>query len=112
MKLISIPVIAGIVPMQATIMVDFLVVDQPFAYNAIMGCLSLNKLKVETSTYHLKMKFLIDEGVGEVKGDQVVVRKRYKTSLKKPSANLTIGKVCSKIEGERKVSQRKSWKKF
>jgi hypothetical protein len=58
MRLISIPVTAGTVPKQATAMVDFLVVDRPFAYNAIMGCLSLNKLKADTSTYHLKMKFL------------------------------------------------------
>jgi hypothetical protein len=58
MRLISIPITAGTVPKQATVMVDFLVVDGPFAYNAIMGCLSLNKLKADTSTYHLKMKFL------------------------------------------------------
>jgi hypothetical protein len=53
-------------------MVKFLLVDQPSAYNAIIGRASLNELKAVTSTPHLKMKFLTEEGVGEVKGDQWV----------------------------------------
>ena len=73
-------VTARIAPKQATIMVDFLMVNRPFAYNAIIGCPSLNKLKAATSTYHLKMKFPTEEGVGEVKGDQAVARKCYNTS--------------------------------
>ncbi|XP_059429111.1 uncharacterized protein LOC132162917 [Corylus avellana] len=100
--LISLSVIAGTVSKQSTVMVDFLVVDRPSAYNAIISRLTLNKLMVATSTYHLKMKFLTDEGVGKGKGDQVAARKCYNTSLKKPSgsAPLTISNVGSRKEGE------------
>ncbi|XP_059428567.1 uncharacterized protein LOC132162341 [Corylus avellana] len=102
MGLISLPIISGIAPKQSTIMVDFLVVDRPSAYNAIIGRPSLNKLKAATSTYHLKMKFPTNEGVGEVKGDQVAARKCNNTSLKMPSgsAPLTINNVGSRKEGE------------
>ncbi|XP_059446567.1 uncharacterized protein LOC132178131 [Corylus avellana] len=67
--LISLPVTAGTAPKQATIIVDFLVVDRPFAYNTSIGRPSLNKLRAITLTYHLKMKFLTEDGVGEVRGD-------------------------------------------
>lgn len=45
-------------------MADFLVIDRPSAYNAIIGRPTLNKLRAMTSTYHLKMKFLTNNGVG------------------------------------------------
>jgi len=50
------------------IMVKFLLIDQPSAYNAILGRTALNNLKAITSTSHLKMKFPTLQGVGEVKG--------------------------------------------
>ncbi|XP_059441743.1 uncharacterized protein LOC132174049 [Corylus avellana] len=81
--MIYLPVTAGTAPKQSTIMVDFLVIDQPSAYNVIIGRRTLNQLKAATSTYYLKMKFSTTEGVGEVKGDQVVARKCYNTSLKR-----------------------------
>jgi hypothetical protein len=64
-------------------MVDFLVIDRPLAYNAIMGRPSLNKLKAATSTYHLMMKFPIEEGVVVVRGDQLAVRRCYNIFMKK-----------------------------
>ncbi|XP_059451437.1 uncharacterized protein LOC132182235 [Corylus avellana] len=67
--IISLPVTAGIALRQSTIMVDFLVVDRPSTCN-IISQPTLNKLKAVTSTYHLKMKFSIEEGVGEVKGSR------------------------------------------
>lgn len=42
---------------QSSQVVDFLVVDCPFAYNAILGRLTLNLLRAITSTYHLLMCF-------------------------------------------------------
>jgi hypothetical protein len=57
MGLISLLVTVRTTPKQATIMVDFLEVNHPSTYNAIVGHPSLNKLKNVTSTYHLKMKF-------------------------------------------------------
>ena len=56
-------------PQQITEDVTFLVVDYLFAYNAILGHPTLNSWKVVTSTYHLMIKFPIEYGVGEVRGD-------------------------------------------
>jgi hypothetical protein len=69
---IELPVTAGSYSKQATMMVHFLLVDRPLAYNAIIGRTTLNELVAITSTPHLKMKFSLDHGVGEVKGDQRV----------------------------------------
>jgi hypothetical protein len=61
--LISLLVIARTAPKQSTVMVDLLVVDRPFAYNAIIGRPTLNKWRAITLTYHMKMKFPTKEGV-------------------------------------------------
>ncbi|XP_030924012.1 uncharacterized protein LOC115950874 [Quercus lobata] len=42
---------------------------------------TLNKWKAATSTYCLKVKFPTDNGVGEVKGDQVLARECYQAVL-------------------------------
>jgi hypothetical protein len=44
-------------------------VDCRLAYNAIIGQLTLNNMKAVISTNHLKMKFPIVNGVGEVRED-------------------------------------------
>ena len=67
--IISLPLTTGTAPKVSIVMMDFLVVDRPSAYNAIIGRPGLNKLRAATSTYHLMMKFPTEEGVGEVKGD-------------------------------------------
>ena len=46
-----------------------------------MGRTALNRLKAVTSTYHLKVKFSIAHGVGEIRGDQVLARKCYQAAL-------------------------------
>lgn len=66
---ITLSVMAGVNPRQVTKEVDFLVVGCPSVYNAIIGRPTLNKMKAVTSTYHLLMRFLTEEGVREVKGD-------------------------------------------
>jgi hypothetical protein len=93
--IIPLPVTTGTAPQLATVMVDFLVIDRPSAYNAIMGRPALNKLKAATSTYHLMMKFSTEEGVGVVRGDQLAARKCYNTSMKKvlDSTTLTVALV-------------------
>ena len=48
---------------------SFLVVDQPFAYNIIVGRPTLNRLKAITSTYHLMMKFPTEKGITIMLGD-------------------------------------------
>jgi hypothetical protein len=64
-RLISLLVTVGTTPKQYTVMVDFPVVDQPSAYNTIIGRPALNKWRAVTSTYHLMMKFPTGEGVEE-----------------------------------------------
>ena len=48
-----------------------------FAYNAILGRPTLNAWKAVTSTYHLMIKFPIDYGVGELRGDKIATRECY-----------------------------------
>ncbi|XP_058081848.1 uncharacterized protein LOC131229827 [Magnolia sinica] len=55
--IISLPLAAGSPPHQATVMVDFLIVDQSSVYNAILSRPSLSLLQAVVSTYHLSMKF-------------------------------------------------------
>ncbi|XP_075665006.1 uncharacterized protein LOC142634592 [Castanea sativa] len=66
---------------QLTHQLDFLVVDCPSSYNVIIGRPTLNRWKAATSTYCLKLKFPTEDGVGEVKGDQVLARECYQAVL-------------------------------
>jgi hypothetical protein len=102
MRLISLSVTCRTSPRQSTLMVDFLVVDRPFAYNIIMGRPSLNKLKAITSTYHLIMKFSMKEGIRKLRGNHIVVRRCYNMSLKKVTGLgfLPVSIVSSKQEME------------
>jgi len=47
----------------------------------IIGRPILNHWKVATSTYCLKVKFPIENGVGKVKGDQVLAKECYQAVL-------------------------------
>ena len=99
MGIISLSLTAGTTLKVSIVMVDFLVVDRPSAYNAIIGRPRLHKLRAATSTYHLMMKFPIEEGVGKIKGDQLAVRRCYNISMKKVS-DLTTLTVASVIEAK------------
>ena len=55
---ISLPVTTGEHPRVSIVIANFLVVDCPSAYNAIIGQPTLKVLKAITSIYHLTMKFL------------------------------------------------------
>ena len=52
-------------------------VDCSSTYNGILGQPTLNSWKVETSTYHLMIKFPTEYGIGELQGDQVAARECY-----------------------------------
>jgi hypothetical protein len=82
---IELQVTVGSPPMQKTIPVRFLIVDQPSAYNAIFGRTAQVELKAVTSIPHLKMKFPTDDEVGEVRGEQKAARKCYNIYLGNPS---------------------------
>ena len=79
--IVTLTVTAGSHPFQVTNKHNFLVVDSPSSYNMIIGRPTLNHWKVATSTYCLKVKFQTEQGVGEVKGDQVLARECYQAVL-------------------------------
>ena len=56
-------------------------VDCPSSYNVIIGRPTLNRWKAATSINCLKVKFPIDNGVGEVRGDQILARECYQAVL-------------------------------
>ena len=58
-----------------------MVVDCPSSYNVIIGRPILNHWKVTTSTYCLKVKFPTENGVGKIKGDQVLAKECYQAVL-------------------------------
>ncbi|KAK3022811.1 hypothetical protein RJ639_047060 [Escallonia herrerae] len=62
--IIALPVMIGTPPAQANFMLDFVVLQEV------------------VSTYHLKMKFPTEHGIGEVKGDQTTARQCYVTSCR------------------------------
>ncbi|KAL2247278.1 UNVERIFIED_CONTAM: hypothetical protein Sindi_2580100 [Sesamum indicum] len=80
---IDLPVSIGEEPRRKTLMVKFLAVDTPFAYNVILGRPGLNSFRAIVSTFHLKMKFPTPNRIGEVSCDQVEARRCYNLSLKK-----------------------------
>ena len=79
--IINLTVIAGTYLAQVTKEIDFLIVDCPSTYNIILGRPRLNRLRAVTSTYYLKVKFPIAHAVGEIRGDQVLVRECYQAAL-------------------------------
>ena len=79
--IIILMVTVGSYPLQVTNRHNFLVVDSPSSYNVIIGRPTLNLWKVATSTYCLKVKFLIERGVREIRGDQVLTRECYQAVL-------------------------------
>ena len=81
MGIVTLSITIGTYPRQRTKEVDFLVVNCSSAYNAIIGRPTLNALRAATSTYHLLVKFLIEYGVKEARGDQAAVRECYVAML-------------------------------
>ena len=79
--IVTLLITIGTYPKQVSKIVDFLVVDYPSTYNAIIGRPMLNRLQAVTSTYHLLIKFPTEHGIGEVKGDQIAARECYLASL-------------------------------
>ena len=78
---ITLSVTVGDYQQQITRDVTFLVVDYSSAYNGILRRPTLNSWKAATSTYHLMIKFPIEYGIRELRGDQVAARECYITML-------------------------------
>ena len=70
--IVTLMVLASSYPLQVTNKHNLLVVDSPSSYNMIIGRPTFNRWKAATSTYCLKVKFQTEQGIGEIKGDQVL----------------------------------------
>ncbi|KAL2244179.1 UNVERIFIED_CONTAM: hypothetical protein Sindi_0535900 [Sesamum indicum] len=79
--LIDFPVSIGDEPRRKTCMVQVFVVDSSFAYTVVLGRQWLHMFRAVVSTYHLKIKFLMKYGVGEVRCDQRVATQYYNLSI-------------------------------
>jgi hypothetical protein len=88
--MITLQIIAGTYPKQATKKVNFLVVDCPSDYNVIIGRPTLNRLRAVTSTYHLLVHFPTENGIGEMKGDQAMARECYLTTVNAEQVHQTL----------------------
>src|SRR5579862_6652483 len=76
-------------------MSEFIVVDTPSAYNAILGRPFLSGIRGVLSIYHNILKFPVGTEVGEVRGDQQAARNCYAVSTN-PAA---LAKQCALITG-------------
>ena len=66
---VTLPITIGQGEHTITKMADFLVVDQPSAYNAIIGRPLIKKTNMVTIVYCLTVKFRTLTGVGYIKAD-------------------------------------------
>ena len=63
---IKLAMTVGTYPRISTIMANFLVVDCPSSFNAVLGLPTLKELRAVTYIYHLLMKLPTPNGVGQV----------------------------------------------
>ncbi|RRT32020.1 hypothetical protein B296_00048605 [Ensete ventricosum] len=77
----TIPITFGGEPRPKTLLVSFMVVKLPSAYNVIIGCPTLSRLRAVMSTYHRILKFPTQVGVGEVRSDPRESRQCYLTAI-------------------------------
>ncbi|KAL5577586.1 hypothetical protein UlMin_019285 [Ulmus minor] len=77
---LNLPVELGTHPCQHIQSAEFVVVDCPSSYNAIIGRPTLNVIRAVTSTYHLLVKFPTVGGIGILKGDQQASRDIYEAA--------------------------------
>ena len=73
------PVLAGPINLQT----EFIVVQAPSPYNAIMGRSWLHKMRAIPSTLHQKLRFPTKDGVMEINGDQVAAKQCVLAAAKK-----------------------------
>ncbi|XP_043717519.1 uncharacterized protein LOC122665435 [Telopea speciosissima] len=78
----------GQTPCQTKIQVKFMVVRSVVAFNAMLGRPSLTALQAIILPMHLKMKFPMENGIGEIRGDQKKARECYATFIKQNKGNV------------------------
>ncbi|KAK6123773.1 hypothetical protein DH2020_042483 [Rehmannia glutinosa] len=95
-------------PRHKTRMVSFLIVDSFSTYNVIIGRPALNVFQAVVSTFHMKLKFVMEDGVGEVLGDQQMARKCYVEAVRKGEQKKSKRK---EVESERETNPLKMTKR-
>uniref|UniRef100_A0A2N9H0M9 Uncharacterized protein n=1 Tax=Fagus sylvatica TaxID=28930 RepID=A0A2N9H0M9_FAGSY len=85
--IVTLPITVGTHPKTVSKTVDFLVVNCPSAYNAIIGRPTLNRLRAVTSTYHLLLKFPTEHGIRGRGQNQTMTIEEHKIAVK-PSGEL------------------------
>lgn len=63
------PILFGQAPKEVMHHIKLYVVNTPSTYNMLLGRPTLTLLRTITSTTHLKIKFPVSCGIGEIKGD-------------------------------------------
>lgn len=69
-------------PRLFNLMINFLVVKVPSTYNVILGRPFIRMVMAILSIYHLIMKLSMEEGIGEVKGNQLMDKECYCTIVR------------------------------
>lgn len=82
LEMIDLPLCLGKTPNRATQMTTFMVMNQPSAYNVIMGRPALNAFHVVPFTYQMLMKFPTIKEIRVVKGNQTDTRQCYTVTIK------------------------------
>ncbi|XP_073025056.1 uncharacterized protein [Primulina eburnea] len=67
---VNLPLSLGSGDIRETRVINFVIVDAPSSYNAIMGRPAMAAFMAIASALHQKIKFPVGEAVGEVRGDQ------------------------------------------
>ena len=73
-RIITLPITIGQGKHTTTVTTDFLLVDQPSAYNAIIGRPLMKKTNMVSTVYCLTVKFPTPTEVGYIKADQATAR--------------------------------------
>uniref|UniRef100_A0A803KUG0 Uncharacterized protein n=1 Tax=Chenopodium quinoa TaxID=63459 RepID=A0A803KUG0_CHEQI len=96
---IALQVRMGEGPAVRDVMAEFLKIDVPSAYNAIVGRPLIHDLQAVVSTYHLTMVYVSNAGATEhVRGSQTMARECYVSALKQSSRQHTCEQTPSKRE--------------
>ncbi|XP_022875750.1 uncharacterized protein LOC111394222 [Olea europaea var. sylvestris] len=90
----------GEAPHQRRILVDFVVVDLPSNYNAILGRPILHELKAATSIYHYCVIFSTPYGIGIIQGDQATAM-ACNIDLPRPQVNMLKSRTNTQAEEAR-----------
>ena len=91
MGVITVQVSAGPIRLNT----EFLVVDVPSPYNAIMGRTWIHRMRAVSSTYHQRIRFPTPKGIMEIRGDQIASRSCLIAEIKGKAAKVGDEGLCA-----------------